>query len=178
MTSGNTPEPDEVPEELIPLSWLIGKWIGVGLGTYPTIEDFRFGQELVFRTDGRPFLHYSSNSWLIDDDGIRIRPAASEVGYWRPKPERGVEVLLAHSTGHLETYDGKVEITELSDGEITGARCELRTDIVARSVTAKEYDGGVRLYGLIAGDLGWAFDMAAVGQEMTNHISARLAKIT
>ncbi len=29
---------------------------GVGTGQYPTIEDFRFGQEAVFSTDGRPFL--------------------------------------------------------------------------------------------------------------------------
>ena len=31
------------------------------------------------------------------------------------------------------------------------------------ATTPREYDGGVRLYGLIEGDLGWAYDMAAVG---------------
>jgi hypothetical protein len=113
----------------------------------------------------------------LDEDGNRIRPAASEYGFWRPQPDNRVEVMLVHSTGHLETLLGKVEITGLADAAITGARCEISTDVVARSNSAKEYDGGVRLYGLIEGDLGWAFDMAAVGEPMTNHLSARLAKV-
>jgi hypothetical protein len=44
--------PSSLPEELLGLSWLIGRWAGVGLGQYPTIEDFRFGQEVSFSTDG------------------------------------------------------------------------------------------------------------------------------
>lgn len=171
-----TDTPD-LPEQVVPLSWLLGTWVGVGLGTYPTIEDFRFGQEIRFWNDGRPFLHYSSLSWILDDEGNRERPGATEYGFWRPQPDNHVEVLLVHSTGHLETLRGSVEITGLADAQITGARCELRTDIVARSNTAKEYESGSRLYGLIEGDLGWAFDMAAVGELMTNHLSARLAKV-
>ena len=66
-----------VPEQLLPLSWLIGRWVGVGTGQYPTIEDFRFGQEVSFATDGRPFLIYWSRSWLLDDEGNRVRPLAS-----------------------------------------------------------------------------------------------------
>lgn len=171
--------PSDLPPPLVPLSWLIGTWVGVGLGTYPTIEnDFRFGQEIIFSHDSRPFLTYSSRSWLIDEHGDQIRLAESEFGFWRPGPDNSVEVLLTQSVGYLETYHGKVEVTSIADGVIDGARCELRTDIVARSMTAKQYDGGVRLYGLIEGDLGWAFDMAAVGEEMTNHLSARLGKIS
>lgn len=170
-------KPSELPEAVAPLSWLIGTWVGVGLGTYPTIEDFRFGQEVTFSNDGRPFLNYTSKSWILDEAGERVRPAASEYGFWRPQPGNQLEVMLVHSTGHLETLQGSVEVTAIADAEITGARCELRTDIVARSQTAKDYDGGIRLYGLIEADLGWAFDMSAVGQPMTNHLSARLAKV-
>ncbi len=172
------PLPRDLPEQLVPMSWLIGTWTGVGLGSYPTIDDFRFGQEINFSTDGRPFLAYRSRSWLLDEDGNQVRPSASEVGFWRPHPENRVEVMLTHSTGHLETYHGKIEVTAMADAQITGARCELRTDIVARSATAKEYDAGVRLYGLVEGDLGWAFDMSAVGQPMTNHLSAKLARVS
>lgn len=175
--SSPTPLPSELPEAVVPLSWLLGTWVGVGLGTYPTIEDFRFGQEVTFTNDGRPFLHYESKSWILDEEGNRVRPAATEMGFWRPQPDNRVEVLLVHSTGHLETYHGKVEVTSIADATITGARIEMSTDIVARSQTAKDYDGGVRLYGLIEGDLGWAFDMAAMGQPLTNHLSARLAKV-
>lgn len=167
----------DLPEAVVPISWLLGRWVGVGLGSYPTIEDFRFGQEIIFTNDGRPFLCYSSTSWILDEDGNRLRPGATEYGFWRPQPDNHLEVLLVHSTGHLETLRGTVEVTGIADATITGARCELRTDIVARSETAKEYDAGSRLYGLIEGDLGWAFDMAAVGQPMTSHLSARLAKM-
>ena len=86
MSETTPPLPSELPEPVVPLSWLIGTWVGVGLGTYPTIEDFRFGQEVTFTNDGRPFLCYSSKSWILDDEGNRIRPAATEYGFWRPQP--------------------------------------------------------------------------------------------
>jgi hypothetical protein len=48
---------------------------------------------------------------------------------------------------------------------------------VARTSTAKEYNAGKRLYGLIDGDLGWAYDMAAVGQPLQSHVSAQLKRV-
>ena len=61
------PLPSDLPQELLPLSWLLGTWVGVGTGQYPGIEDFRFGQEISFATDGRPFMAYISRSWLLDE---------------------------------------------------------------------------------------------------------------
>ena len=90
------PLPSELPEELLPLSWLLGTWVGVGTGQYPGIEDFRFGQEISFATDGRPFMAYISRSWLLDDEGERVKPLATETGFWRPRPENKVELTLAH----------------------------------------------------------------------------------
>jgi hypothetical protein len=168
-------EAGTVPEELAPLSWLIGRWIGVGTGQYPTIDDFRFGQEVSFVTDGRPFLTYWSRSWLLDDEGNRVRPLAIETGFWRPRPENHFEVQLAHPTGFSEIWYGTVEITGLENAAITGARLEMRTDAVIRTASAKEYSAGHRLYGLVSGRLLWTFDMAAMGQEMQNHLSASLA---
>ena len=46
----------------------------------------------------------------------------------------------------------------------------------ARS-SAKEVTAGRRLYGLIGEDLGWAYDMAAVGQPLQSHISAQLKRV-
>ena len=63
-------------------------------------------------------------------------------------------MVLAHPTG----------ITEIYIGEVTGTRVDLRSDVVARTETAKEYTAGHRLYGLIGEDLGYAYDMAAEGQ--------------
>lgn len=164
----------EVPEALRPLSWLIGTWVGVGTGQYPTIEDFRFAQEVVFATDGRPFLSYHSRSWLLDDDGNQVRPLASEMGYWRPRPDNGIELLLVHPTGYSEVWLGTQEITGLTDAQITGARAVLRTDLVARTESAKDYSAGDRMYGLVNGRLLWTFDMAAMGEPMGNHLAIEL----
>ncbi len=57
----------DLPEELLPLSWLLGRWVGVGTGQYPTIEDFRFGQELSFSCDGRPSIALNPRPWILDD---------------------------------------------------------------------------------------------------------------
>jgi hypothetical protein len=167
----------EVPEELRPLSWLIGRWVGVGPGHYPTIEDFRFGQEVAFATDGRPFLSYVSRSWLLDDDGERMRPLGTETGFWRPRPDNGVEITLAHPTGYAEIWTGRVEVTGLVNAEITGAKLELRTEGVLATPSAKEYLEGERLYGLVNGRLLWTFDMAAVGQDLSNHLAASLSRV-
>lgn len=160
--------------ELAHLSWLLGSWSGVGLGHYPTIEPFRFFQEATFAHDGRPFLSYHSRSWLLDDAGERLRPSGTEVGYLRPRPDNEVELLLQHPTGISEVWYGRVEVTDLVDATVTGARMELTTDGIMRTQSAKEVNAGHRLYGLVAGELLWTYDMAAVGEPIQNHLSARL----
>jgi len=162
--------PFEIPEDLhpdlMPVAFLLGHWRGNGHGDYPTIEKFRFGQEIGFTHDGRPFLHYLSRTWLVDDDGNEGRPLALETGFVRPQPDNEVEWLLTHPTGIVEIYHGKVE----------GAKIELTTDAVARTQSAKEYTAGHRLYGLVEGELLWTFDMAAMGQQLQPHIWARLQR--
>ena len=49
------------------------------------------------------------------------------------------------------------------------------TDAVARTATAKAYTAGKRLYGYVDGDLLYAYDMAAMGQELQPHTWARLS---
>lgn len=178
MADGDSPELiGGVPAELAHLAWLLGTWYGVGLGQYPTIEDFRFGQEVRFTTDGRPFLSYRSQSWLLDDEGNRVKPLATETGYWRPQPDNRVEVVLAHPTGYAEIWHGQVVVKGLSDARITGAQLELHTDLVARTDSAKDYSAGQRLYGLVEGELLWTFDMAAMGHPLSNHVAARLQAV-
>ncbi len=157
----------ELHERLEHLAFLVGRWQGVGVVGYPTIESANYEQELSFTHDGRPFLSYSSRTWLIDSDGARSRPAATETGFWRPgKEPRDVEVLLAHPTGIVEVYVGEVAFT----------RIDLATDVVARTETAKQVSGLKRLYGLVEGDLAYAIDMAAVDQPLQSHLSARLQR--
>jgi len=157
---------------VVPLAWLVGTWAGVGVVGYPTVNEAQFGQEVTFRHDGRAFLHYVSESWLLDEAGERVRPLASETGYWRPTgpdPTGGtsLEVVLTHPTGIAELYLGRVD----------GARVDLQTDAVVRSVSAVEYSAGRRMYGMVEGDLLWVLDMAATGHSMQAHASARLRRV-
>jgi hypothetical protein len=164
---GRLPENFEPHPSLDPVRFLLGRWEGVGVVGYPTIESANFGQEITFGHNGKPFLIYLSRTWLIEPDGTIGRPLATETGYWRPQPDGGVEVVLAHPTG----------ITEIYVGEVTGTKIELATDAVVRTATAKEVTAGRRLYGLIGADLGWAYDMAAMGQPLQSHVSAQLKRV-
>jgi hypothetical protein len=162
----------DLPQPLVPLAWLVGSWAGAGVVGYPSMDDVRFGQEIEFSHDGRPFLHYRSRSWLLDDDGRQVRPLATETGFWRvgARHDQGgteLEVLLAHPTGFVEIYLGTVD----------GPRVELATDLVARTASAKEYTAATRMYGLVEGELLWVLDMAAVGQPLGSHASARLKRV-
>lgn len=149
-----------VPEAIAPLAFLIGTWAGEGVGGYPTISDFRYGQRIEFGCYGRPVLAYTSSTWALDDG----RPLARECGFWRLIAPNTVEVLLAHPTG----------FSEISIGRLDGQRVELSTDALARTASAKEVTALHRLYGLVEGDLMYAMDMAAVGLPLQPHLSARL----
>ena len=154
--------------DIAPLAWLIGRWEGAGVVGYPTMEESaNFGQELVVEHDGRPFLSWTSRTWILDESGQKVRPSASESGYWRAAGEGEVELLLAHPTGIVEMYYGTVE----------PARIQVRTDSVVRSPSAKEYTAAARMYGLVGGNLMWVMDMAAVGQPIQSHVSAELKRI-
>lgn len=160
----------EIPADLhpdcAPIAWLLGTFRGNGHVDYPTIEKHSFGQELIFTHDGRPFFHYMSRAWITDDEGNEIRKGAIETGFIRPQADDKVEFVLAHNTGFVEVWYGEVD----------GAKLELTTDAVVRTQTAKEYTAGHRLYGLVEGDLLWAYDMAAMGQPLQSHTWARLKR--
>ena len=188
-----------LPLELMPVAWLVDTWQGVGVAGYPTIAEVRFGQELVFGhafgagaadsadvshyPGDQPYLTYRSRSWRLDDAGEQVHPLAEETGYWRVLSRSGpagssgsdlgtasralLEVVLVHPVGFVELWDGEVD----------GARVELGTDVVARSPLARDYTAGHRIYGLVDGDLLWAMDMAATGQPLQSHVSARLRRV-
>ncbi|MEV6366640.1 FABP family protein [Micromonospora musae] len=150
----------------------IGVWRGRGRGGYPTVEDFDFAQEIRISHDGRPFLFYESRAWILDEQSRPVRPAGREVGWWRPVLDGGratdeLEVLLTNPTGVMELYLGRRK----------GTQVELVTDAVVRTSTAKEVTGGHRLFGIVEGALLYAQDMAAVGQGLNPHLSARLVRV-
>jgi len=153
--------------DIAPLAWLVGRWEGAGVLGYPTIESAHFGQEIVVSHDERPFLRWESRSWILDEQGEKVRPAGTELGFWRPGDEGQTELLLTHPTGIVEMYHGTLE----------PGRIEMETDGVIRSPHAKEYTAAKRMYGLVNSNLMWVMDMAAAGQPMTSHLSAELKRV-
>lgn len=171
-------------------------------GEHRTAE---FGQRVTFSQDGGPYLSYSSSTWLLPADEsaepLEPLPHLAETGYWRlARPltdadagpgllpgigERpfttaeqvetlrnaaggfDIEVAIVHPTGVSELYLGQVQ----------GPRIDLASDAVVRSSTSKAYTAATRLYGLVGGHLLWAWDMAALGQSLRTHASARLERI-
>jgi hypothetical protein len=161
-----------LPAPLVPLAWLIGTWQGAGVIGYPTMQESRFGQEIEFRHEVRDVLTYRSTVWLLDAEGERREIYEVESGYWRPTGEAieggtALEVLLTHPAGVVEIYVGRVY----------GARADLETDVVARTATADEYSAATRMYGLVEGDLLWAYDVAAYGHPLQSRASARLKRV-
>ena len=170
--------PSELPPEIVRISWLLGHWEGVGQGQYPNSSNFSFIQQLEFNNDGRPFIDYESKSWELNADGSAGKPLHSEKGFWKPGEGTSVEVSITHVTGISEIWTGLNEVLTIEEAKITSARARIATQWVGRVPSAKPVDAGDRLYGLMNGELMWTYDMAAVGQEMQNHLWARLKPLS
>lgn len=182
--------PEGIAPEVYPLVWLLGRWRGEGVVGYPGIDESAFTQDIAFTHDGGPYLAYTATIRLVvapDDAAALTDPGAAaastepgpvwstESGYWRVPPERPdgladdqvpVEVLLADPSGHLSLYLGAAG----------NGRVDLVSDLVARTSSGAEVTAGKRLYGLVHGDLMWAFDLAAFGHPMQTYASARLVR--
>lgn len=160
--------PEGLHPDLYPVAWMVGKWGGKGMGEWPGVDKFEYVQEVTFRHDGRPFLEYSSKSWIIDSEGNHIRPGASEAGFWRIKPNKTVELILAHSTGISEGWLGKIN----DDRPFI----DLKWDQGYAAPTAKIVNGGARLIGLVHGQLFSSYDMATPEMELQAHLWSSLER--
>ena len=194
-----------VPAEIVPLSWLLGLWEGTGVLSYKVGDDVRdaeFGMRVAFTHDGTPHVQYTCTTWLLDADGESTGtvPLYSEIGYWRLARQLGdgdqgpgmlprtadpvyttaesVETLR-NSRGAFDLEVSIVQpggVSEVYLGEVNGPRIDLATDAVMRTSGAKEYAAATRLYGLVDDHLLWAWDIAALGQDLRTHSSGRLAR--
>ncbi|HWH97925.1 MAG TPA: FABP family protein [Pseudolysinimonas sp.] len=193
-----------LPAEVIPLSWLLGVWEGTGVIAYRVDDDLReheFGQRIAFTQDGGRHVQYACSTWLLGGDADGRGLLFSEIGYWRVSrplgaadpgpgmlPGVGDRVFTtAESVETLRNASGSFDIevsilqpggvSELYLGTVEGPRIDLGTDAVVRSSTAKEYAAATRLYGLVDDHLLWAWDIAALGQDLRTHASGRLARV-
>lgn len=156
--------------DLEPLAGLLGTWRGDGVGEYPTIETFRYTEEVTFGHVGKPFLTYAQRTRAVDDG----RPLHAETGYWRVVASGEVELVLAHPTGVTEIATGTLRAAS----ETAAVVVELVSTVVGLTPTAQSVTGlerSIRLHGDL---LDYSLRMAAVGEPMTHHLAASLRRET
>ena len=172
---GSLPAPPAPPvnEVVAPLAFLLGTWRGSGEGSYPTIDDFGYVEEITFGHVGKPFLAYTQKT----RHAINDLPLHAESGYWRVGGAAAggggilaVEVVLSHPTGLLESLSGTFTP---NDG---GGVFELRCPAVVTTATAVEVTATERQIAIDGDTLTYEVAMAAVGRPMTHHLSATLQR--
>ncbi len=164
MTPGRGAGPHDLHADVAALGFLVGRWAGEGEGSYPTTAAFGYGEELTFSHIGKPYLAYAQRSWSLEDG----RPLHAETGYWRCVGGERVELVVAHPNG----------LVEVSEGRLDGMSIELWSTSVARTTTAKEVTRLARDLQVDGDHLTYRVDMAAVGVEITQHLLARLQRVS
>lgn len=153
--------------DIQPLVALLGTWRGEGEGSYPTIEPFRYSEEISFTHVGKPFLAYRQATVNLAT-GL---PAHAEAGYWRPAGEGRVELVMAHPTGVVEIEEGTIE------PRVDGVLLQLRSTAVACSGTAKSVLTLQRDVEVVGDTLRYDLAMGAVGHAHQHHLSAALRRV-
>lgn len=146
------------------LSPLIGTWIGEGTGEYPSIEPFRYAEEVTIGHVGKPFLTYAQRTRSVDDG----RPLHAEVGYIRVPSAGRVELVLAHPTG----------ITEIEEGTFTVDGNLIAVEVISTSIglteSAKDVKALSRSIRLEGDQMSYSLRMGAMGHAVQHHLSATL----
>lgn len=192
--------PTDLTPELVPLSWLLGTWEGSGRLGEGNADSEHFHQRATFTQHGLPYVQYTAESWLTDEEGNTLRPLSVETGFWAldrklndadvgPGLSPADIVPALKSADEVEQFrndDGGFDITativhpggiaELYYGSIKGPQIQLTTDLVMRGQHSKDYTAATRLFGLVNGDLFWRWDIAADGSSLEPHASAILKK--
>ena len=150
-----------------PLAPLVGTWRGSGEGSYPTIDDFAYSEELVFGHVGKPFVSMVQRSRDLSTG----QPLHAEAGYLRALGNGAVELTVSQPSGIVETGAGSV--TSTFDGLVV----ELESTGVGLTPTAKPVTAVRRRLHLAGPVLVSELWMAAVGEtELIHHVRAELAQ--
>ena len=192
--------PTNLTPELVPFAWLLGTWEGTGTMWYEGSEEQTFGQIITFSQEGLPYIEYRAESFLLDDNGQKLRPLTVETGFWQLDREltdadggfglvphdvvpayadaEAVESLRNGDDGFnlLASFAHPGGITENYVGMIKGPQIRMQTANLLRDDNSHEYNGSVRLWGLVNGNLMWHWEIADSEGKMSTHASAELRK--
>jgi hypothetical protein len=158
----------EINHALLSVLPLVGDWAGHGEGLTPHDQNpFSYAQRVRFAHDGRPFLSYSSHTWLLNPDGSVLRPAFRENGFLRVSPgPDDLEFVVTAAVGSVAAFTG-------SAGD---NRWELATGAVGFTPTAKQFSGERRLYALVGESLAYVQELALEAGQFRPHLQAQLSR--
>ncbi|XP_071698337.1 peroxynitrite isomerase Rv2717c isoform X2 [Rutidosis leptorrhynchoides] len=163
MDSGDGKTAVTVHPAIEGLSYLLGTWKGVGEGGFPTISAFTYGEQLTFTHPGnKPVIAYSQKTWKISSG----EPMHSESGFWRPKPDGTIEVVIAQSTGLVEVQKGTYDAEK--------KEVKLVSELVGNASKVKEI---TRVFTLIDDELSYVVEMATNLTSRQPHLKASLKKL-
>ncbi|KAK1276116.1 UPF0678 fatty acid-binding protein-like protein [Acorus gramineus] len=147
---------------IAPLAYLLGTWRGEGEGGFPTIHSFKYGEQLTFSHSGKPVIAYTQKTWKLGSG----EPMHAESGYWRPKPDGSIDVVIAQSTG----------LVEVQKGTFDAARkvVKLQSELVGNASKVKEI---TRVFEVINGELSYVVQMATNLVTLQPHLKAILNKL-
>ncbi|XP_009760869.1 peroxynitrite isomerase Rv2717c-like [Nicotiana tabacum] len=162
-TVSNQSETLSVHPAVKPISFLLGIWRGEGEGFFPTISSFNYSEELQFsHSPNKPVIAYSQKTWNLKSG----QPMHSESGYWRPKPDGTIEVVIAQSTGLVEVQKGTYDMKE---GVV-----KLNSELVGNASKVKEIS---RVFKVENCELSYVVEMATSLIGLQPHLKASLKKL-
>jgi len=165
MTTGSPP----LHSVIEPFAFMLGTWRGRGEGSYPTIDDFGYVEEITISHVGKPFLAYTQKT----RDATTDLPLHAESGYWRFPSDGVAEVVIAQPSGLLESLSGSVTVS----AEGPRAEFELACPDVVITATARDVERTVRRFRFEGDTVTYDMAMAAVGQPLTHHLAATLHRV-
>nr|CAB3473892.1 unnamed protein product [Digitaria exilis] len=177
--AGTPPSQPPAPHpEMAPLAFLLGKWRGEGEGSFPTISSFRYGEELLFsHHPSKPVISYTQKTWKAASG----EPMHSESGYWRPRPDGSVEVVIAQSTGLAEVQVGSLlTILQIRINQTKGSydaekkTVTLQSELVGNASKVKQI---TRAFQVADRELSYIVQVATITTSLQPHLKALLKKI-
>ncbi|EZA61567.1 hypothetical protein DMN91_003486 [Ooceraea biroi] len=151
------------------LAWLEGTWRmeNDGHGKYPTMEDFKYREEINFTSIGQPMFNYTAQSWHPEAK----RPMHRETGFLKVIPGTNkVSLILAHNFGLTTIEQGEVIDKTINLNSVSMQRIE---GVKPPAVTQMR-----REFKLNGNCLEHAFYMATSNTpELTEHLRAKYVKV-
>jgi hypothetical protein len=145
-----------------PLAFLLGTWRGAGEGDYPTMDPFRYEEEIEFAELTSDALHYVQRTWSPEDG----EPIHVENGVWRTRESGRLEVTIA--------LPGAAEVSE---GTFEAGAVLLESTSVGRATTGAGLARTARRYDVDGESLSYDIAIATLDVPVERHVWGTLRRV-